>query len=77
VTPTEGSVSGFGGRVWHRADALLEATGPMLLRWRYRTDGLYRGRGVYVDRVRAVGPTGEQLADEATLEPDGWAPSRD
>jgi hypothetical protein len=49
----------------------------MLLRWRYRTDGLYRGRGVYVDRVRAVGPTGEQLADEATLEPDGWAPSRD
>jgi CubicO group peptidase (beta-lactamase class C family) len=77
VTPTEGSVSGFGGRVWHRADALLEATGPMLLRWRYRTDGLYRGRGVYVDRVRAVGPTGEQLAVEATLEPDGWAPSRD
>jgi hypothetical protein len=70
-------VSGFGGRVWHRADALLETSGPVLLRWRYRTDGLYQGRGVYVDRVRAVGPTGEQLADAHAFDPDGWAPSRD
>ncbi|HEX6149178.1 serine hydrolase [Nocardioides sp.] len=77
-TPTDGTVSGFAGRVWHRADAVTDVgAGPVLLRWRYRTDGLYQGRGVYVDRVRVTGSGGERLDDERALAPDGWRASRD
>jgi CubicO group peptidase (beta-lactamase class C family) len=78
VTPTDGTVSGFGGRVWHRADAAADVgAGPALLRWSYRTDGLYQGRGVYVDGVRVIGPGGERLDDAEGFAPDGWSPSRD
>lgn len=47
-------VSGYSGRRWHRMDVALPA-GAAQARWRYTTDGLYHGRGVYVDAVRLDG----------------------
>jgi hypothetical protein len=78
ASATDGTVSGFGGRVWQHATAVLPApAGPRLLRWRYRTDALYQGRGVYVDQVAVRGPAGERLHDPGTLHADGWTRSRD
>ncbi|WP_299536035.1 serine hydrolase [uncultured Streptomyces sp.] len=50
----DGSVTGWSGRVWHDVRAGLGAwRGQHLtLRWRYTTDRLYVGRGVYVDGLR-------------------------
>ncbi|MFF3322514.1 serine hydrolase [Streptomyces sp. NPDC002889] len=79
-----GSVSGWSGRVWHRLDADLSAWrgGQVRLRWRYATDRLYVGRGVYVDalRVEEAGRTvfdESRPADAALLEANGWTASRD
>jgi CubicO group peptidase (beta-lactamase class C family) len=78
VTETDGQVSGFGGRTWHRAAALVDATGgEQLIRWTYRTDGLYQGRGVYVDGVRVIGPDGNRLDHPSRFSADGWSLSRD
>ncbi|MDR0346194.1 MAG: serine hydrolase [Nocardiopsaceae bacterium] len=50
---TPGQVSGYQGRQWLRATASLAGlTGATQLRWRYTTDPLYHGRGVYVDAIR-------------------------
>jgi hypothetical protein len=50
---TPGQVSGYQGRQWLQATAGLDAlSGPVQLRWRYTTDPLYHGRGVYVDAIR-------------------------
>lgn len=49
---TPGQISGYQGRQWLRATTVLGLTGPTRIRWRYTTDSLYRGRGVYVDGVR-------------------------
>lgn len=56
---TPGRVSGYQGRQWLQATAGLDGlTGPVQLRWRYTTDSLYHGRGVYVDAIRiTAGPT--------------------
>lgn len=50
----------------------------MTLRFRYDTDGLYGGRGFYVDGVRVIGP-GERLlfdgsrpADRDAFVARGW-----
>jgi len=77
-----GAVSGFAGRRWARAEATLPA-GTTRLRWRYTTDPLYEGRGVYVDGVRirdashAVVFDGERPGDAALFQPDGWVRSPD
>ena len=75
-TDTDGTVSGFGGRRWHRATATLPSAEPsvdgVLVRWRYASDSLYQGRGVYVDDVRVDGRTVPDSAFTAT----GWQPSR-
>ncbi|MEV7890486.1 serine hydrolase [Streptomyces sp. NPDC002817] len=59
-----GTVTGWSGRVWHRAAADLPAHPQLALRWRYTTDRLYVGRGAYVDGLR-VGTAGGVLFDEA------------
>ncbi|MFF5288946.1 serine hydrolase [Paractinoplanes globisporus] len=78
--PTDGSFSGFEGRRWLAATAGL-APGTTGLRWRYTTDALYEGRGVYVDGIRVTGPRGplfddRRPADAALVQPDGWQLSR-
>lgn len=77
-----GSVSGWSGRVWHRLDADLSAWHgtEVRLRWRYATDQLYVGRGVYVDAIR-VEDGGRTVFDEGRpgdarrIEPNGWSAS--
>ena len=66
---TDGVVSGFGGRVWHDASAVVP-TGAEV-RWRYASDATTQGRGVYVDRLRL---DGHRLGG---LTGDGWTPSQD
>ncbi|SEE35106.1 CubicO group peptidase, beta-lactamase class C family [Streptomyces sp. 2131.1] len=80
----DGSLSGWSGRVWHHLDADLaqwRGTGTVL-RWRYTTDQLYVGRGVYVDAVR-VEDGGRTVFDEnrpgdaRRITAVGWAASAD
>ncbi|WP_406404397.1 serine hydrolase [Streptomyces sp. NBC_00879] len=79
-----GSATGWSGRVWHRLSADLSAWrgGTVRLRWRYATDQLYVGRGVYVDALR-VEDDGRPVFDEsrpadaARIEANCWAASRD
>ncbi|MEU3655599.1 serine hydrolase [Streptomyces sp. NPDC032161] len=79
-----GSVSGWSGRIWHRLDAGLAAWRgqEVRLRWRYTTDQLYVGRGVYVDAIR-VEDGGRTVFDEsrpadtARIEAVGWTASAD
>ncbi len=78
TTPTDGHVSGFGGRLWYRAQAVLDLpAGDQLLRWRYDSDKAYQGRGVYVDAVRVLDADGQRLDDSSTYISDGWSLSRD
>ncbi|MFG2536003.1 serine hydrolase [Streptomyces sp. NPDC048511] len=80
----DGSVSGWSGRVWHRLEADLKAWRgtEVRLRWRYVTDQLYVGRGVYVDGVR-VEDAGRTLFDDGRprdagrVEATGWTVSSD
>jgi CubicO group peptidase (beta-lactamase class C family) len=78
---SDGTFSGFAGRRWAQATAALPA-GTTQVRWRYTTDPLYEGRGVYVDAVRAVSGSGqvvfdgERRADAARFAADGWILSR-
>ncbi|MGC0333839.1 CubicO group peptidase (beta-lactamase class C family) [Streptomyces sp. SAI-170] len=78
-----GSVSGWSGRVWHRLSAALPAQPHLVLRWRYATDRLYVGRGVYVDALRVEAGDDQVLfdegrpADRARIEATGWRASAD
>ena len=79
-----GSVTGYAGRVWHRLSADLDAWRGrrVRLRWRYATDQLYVGRGVYVDGLRVEDGSGvvfdeARPADAARIEAVGWAASAD
>ncbi|MGW0936980.1 serine hydrolase [Streptomyces sp. NPDC002666] len=77
-----GSVSGWSGRVWHRLEADLArwGGGELRLRWRYATDQLYVGRGVYVDAIK-VEDGGRTVFDEGRpsdarrIVANGWAAS--
>ncbi|WP_405461860.1 serine hydrolase [Streptomyces sp. NBC_00101] len=79
-----GRVSGWSGRVWHTVDAGLGAWRgqDLLLRWRYTTDKLYVGRGVYADALRvtdgrrALFDEGRP-ADAARVTTVGWTLSAD
>ncbi|MGW1690861.1 serine hydrolase [Streptomyces sp. NPDC002399] len=79
-----GSVSGWSGRVWHRLEADLAAWRgkEVRLRWRYATDQLYVGRGVYVDAVRVEDGNRTvfdeaRSGDAARIEALGWTASAD
>ena len=74
------SFSGFEGRRWLRESAVVP-DGTTDLRWRYTTDALYEGRGVYVDGIRVTGPHGplfddRRPADAARIQLSGWQVSR-
>jgi CubicO group peptidase (beta-lactamase class C family) len=78
VIDTDGSISGSGDRHWHQVSAELTA-GDQTLRWRYTSDPLYQGRGVYVDGVRIT--SGEQVLFDGERTPEsfvasGWRLSR-
>jgi CubicO group peptidase (beta-lactamase class C family) len=71
---SDGVVSGSGDRRWVQAQADL-APGSQQLRWRYKTDGSYLGRGVYVDDILVAARGGALLDGEKTPEAlvaDGW-----
>lgn len=78
---SDGTVSGYQGRRWYVARAVLPADARWV-RWRYSTDAAYVGRGVYVDRVRITAAEGvlfdeRRPADDARWLPDGFAKSAD
>ncbi|GIH17843.1 serine hydrolase [Rugosimonospora africana] len=80
VWQTGGSFSGFEGRQWLTAAATVPG-GTTQLRWRYTTDPLYEGRGVYLDAVRVTGPHGPLFddgrpKDAALVQLDGWTVGR-
>lgn len=74
-----GTFSGSSRRRWAEASATLPG-GVTDLRWRYKTDKMYEGRGVYVDCVRASNADGQQIfnssrqSDATAFQPDGWSP---
>jgi len=78
VTQTDGTIATSGTRRWLQASADL-APGLQQLRWRYTTDALYAGRGVYVDGVRVTGQRGVVLDGERHPEAfvaQGWTEAR-
>lgn len=78
VVDHDGSISGSGDRHWHQVTAEL-GTGAQTIRWRYTSDPLYQGRGVYVDGVKITSGTGVLLDGERTPESftaTGWRLSR-
>jgi CubicO group peptidase (beta-lactamase class C family) len=75
VRSTDGTVATSGTRRWVQAAAEVPA-GPVQVRWRYTTDALYAGRGVFVDGVRVVGGRGVLLDSERqpdALVAQGWS----
>jgi hypothetical protein len=67
-TPTDGTLSGYGGRRWHDVTATLPSAEDVQVRWRYASDSTTQGRGVYVDRVRI---DGKRVPDRMLIA-DGW-----
>lgn len=81
VQDSDGTVSGYQGRRWYTARAVLPADARWL-RWRYSTDTAYTGRGVYVDRVRITSGSGvlfddRRPADDVRWRADGFVRSAD
>ncbi|HEX7188818.1 MAG TPA: serine hydrolase [Actinomycetes bacterium] len=75
--------SGDGDRSWHNvAVPLGTSTGTdVLVRWRYVSDALYQGRGVYLDDIQVTGLRGplfddDRAADRDRVRTDGWLLSR-
>ncbi|MFF1686658.1 MULTISPECIES: serine hydrolase [unclassified Streptomyces] len=80
----KGTADGWSGRAWHSLTAALGAFkgGQVRLRWRYATDQLYVGRGVYVEGVRVTDGRRTVFdearpSDAARIEAVGWSPSQD
>ncbi|MEC4015488.1 serine hydrolase [Streptomyces sp. H27-D2] len=80
-----GSATGYSGRVWQRVRADLAAWrggGPVRLRWRYATDPLYVGRGVYADAIRVEDGRrtlfdDARPADAGRISLQGWTSAAD
>ena len=71
--------SGWSGKKWGKASVdLAGLTGDVALRWRYTSDTLYQGRGVYVDGIR-VTSQGRTVFDDSrprdadAVQPAGWS----
>lgn len=68
-------LAGHGHRAWWRVTAEIPATSQVTLRWRYTTDPLYTGRGVYVDGVRVTSSNASLVdseRDPMSLTATGW-----
>ncbi|MFI7489959.1 serine hydrolase [Micromonospora echinaurantiaca] len=76
---SDGTVTGYGGRVWWQVSVDLPDRATHL-RWSSSTDVSARGRGVYVDRIVAADRAGllfhGEGGDAARLVAQGWAPAR-
>lgn len=68
----DGTISGFGGRTWHRVSAQLPDAPRVQVRWRYVSDDAEQGRGVYLDDVRLDG----RRVSSGALTADGFSLSR-
>nr|WP_199700792.1 serine hydrolase domain-containing protein [Jiangella rhizosphaerae] len=78
VDAADGVISGYQGRQWWTVRAGLPGDGDTILRWRYVTDALYQGRGVYVDgvKVRTRGkPVFDGEREPERFVADGWVRS--
>lgn len=77
-----GHWSGWSGKRWHSESVDLGAlSGDVQLRWRYSSDALYQGRGVYVDGIHVASRQGtvfddSRHSDASTVHVDEWAPSQ-
>jgi CubicO group peptidase (beta-lactamase class C family) len=74
--------SGWSGKKWGKASVDLDGlTGDVALRWRYTSDSLYQGRGVYVDGIR-VTSRGHTVFDDSrprdadAVQPAGWSAAK-
>ncbi|MEU6205736.1 serine hydrolase domain-containing protein [Micromonospora musae] len=76
---SDGTVTGYGGRVWWQVTAELPERATHL-RWSSSTDVSSQGRGVYVDRIVAADRDGLLLhgegGDAGRIVADGWSPAR-
>lgn len=76
VPAPDGEFSGYHDRLWYTAEAdLVGYHDSVLLRWRYASDTLYNGRGVFVDDIQVrtgdiVWLDGEKTPNR--LSADGW-----
>ena len=77
------SWSGDGDRSWHEVTVPLGGNvgSDVLVRWRYVSDALYQGRGVYLDGIQVTGLRGplfddDRAADRGQVRTDGWLLSR-
>ncbi|SCL29462.1 CubicO group peptidase, beta-lactamase class C family [Micromonospora pallida] len=77
---SDGTVTGYGGRVWWQVTVELPDQATHL-RWSSTTDGSGQGRGVYVDQIIATDRNGVLFhgegGDGSRLIADGWSPARD
>jgi CubicO group peptidase (beta-lactamase class C family) len=73
--------SGWSGKQWGSQSVDLGAlAGAVTLRWRYASDALYQGRGVYVDGIRVTTPGHIVFDDSRQRDADavqlaGWSAS--
>jgi hypothetical protein len=73
--------SGWSGKQWGTQSVDLGVLGgAVTLRWRYASDALYQGRGVYVDGLRVTAPGRVVFDDSRQRDADavqlsGWSAS--
>jgi CubicO group peptidase (beta-lactamase class C family) len=76
---SDGTVTGYGGRVWWQVSVELPNQATHL-RWSSSTDGSGQGRGVYVDQIVATDRDGllfhGEGGDASRLVAHGWSPAR-
>jgi CubicO group peptidase (beta-lactamase class C family) len=73
-----GHWSGWSGKRWSKQSVDLAAlSGDVQLRWRYASDALYQGRGVYVDAIQVTSKRrtvfdDSRRRDAQRVRTDGW-----
>jgi hypothetical protein len=73
--------SGWSGKRWSRQSVPIGTlTGEVAIRWRYTSDALYQGRGVYVDGIRVTSQRrtvfdDSRRRDARSVQTAGWSAS--